>query len=335
METRNINNRLIEEYEIINQNVQNIKIIISELQKLLNYLNKNISLRRNIDLEKYHISERIKNAFLQMIGKCFQDCRAENHEDPTNNPTRIHQLKINSDNKFTFEGKATLNYSGKGKLKSFDRKNEWSYKGEVINFMRDGGKGILERGNKIYDGIWISDNLYHGQVSWDDMKNNKSDTYSGGLRSLNPYNIGQHTIIENNQFAYKYDGEWEWAKKHGKGKIILSDKIVYDGEFQENLLSGKGIISLLTLDYVFNGKFKYGNPDGYCEYTFGDQRNYKLCGKWESGKFIDGNLLNTHTNLYTPISDASKISLYDEIRKPLDELNYALEELNNKKYNYY
>lgn len=66
----------------------------------------------------------------------------------------------------------------------------------------------------------------------------------------------------------KYEGDFEFGKKHGQGKYDWSDGDYYDGEWRNDSAEGHGT-SMIGDDF-YDGQFKNGKKHGEGELTSGD-----------------------------------------------------------------
>ena len=115
------------------------------------------------------------------------------------------------------------------------------YHGEFIQGRRE-GLGLLTYANgDTYDGEWIN-NLFHGH---------------GVFSSVDFMNVAPgipHT-------GQRYEGAYEYGRKHGKGIQHLQDGSVYDGEFKNNLFHGEGVLKTKKGDKLM-GVFERGKISG-------------------------------------------------------------------------
>ncbi|GJQ66990.1 hypothetical protein Trydic_g7984 [Trypoxylus dichotomus] len=130
------------------------------------------------------------------------------------------------------------------------------------------GFGILKYSNgDVYKG-YFKDGVPHGHGSFKqgNFTTSVASIYIGDwiLGSKSGYGI-MHDIISGE----KYLGNWNDNKKHGKGLIVTSDGIYYEGVFNQDILIGNGLMILE------DGTFYEGN----------------LTGSWNEGiKISNGNL---------------------------------------------
>ena len=138
--------------------------------------------------------------------------------------------------------------SGKGKLEDFVKKLEYS--GDFKNNMKDGfGE------EKYLDG-----SIYIGQFK-QGMKNGKGNLILGGGKN------------------YGYSGMFKDDKIWGKGKFKWNENKEYIGEWEDDEISGYGIIREGKMWHV--GFFKHNLKEGFGA-TFYIEQNFALLGKWEN-----------------------------------------------------
>ena len=193
--------------------------------------------------------------------------------------------------------------SGKGKLEDFVKKLEYS--GDFKNNMKDGfGE------EKYLDG-----SIYIGQFK-QGMKNGKGNLILGGGKN------------------YGYSGMFKDDKIWGKGKFKWNENKEYIGEWEDDEISGYGIIREGKMWHV--GFFKHNLKEGFGA-TFYVEQNFALLGKWEND-LIEGCaiLINLEENNHN-----GNINLDNEIIVSMNKgeiTNMSLEEeeinkfKNNKDY---
>lgn len=120
-------------------------------------------------------------------------------------------------------------------IDSDNSKTKMYYHGEFNKSDKKNGKGKLieiKEGQKyIYHGIWEEDNLKEGKIYYEN-----GDIYEGEIKNYKRDGEGKFT--SNSEI---YEGHWKNDKKNGKGTLIFkNDGTKYEGEFKDNLFSGKG-----------------------------------------------------------------------------------------------
>ena len=187
--------------------------------------------------------------------------------------------------------------SGKGKLEDFVKKLEYS--GDFKNNMKDGfGE------EKYLDG-----SIYIGQFK-QGMKNGKGNLILGGGKN------------------YGYSGMFKDDKIWGKGKFKWNENKEYIGEWEDDEISGYGIIREGKMWHV--GFFKHNLKEGFGT-TFYVEQNFALLGKWEND-LIEGCaiLINLEENNHN-----GNINLDNEIIVSMNKgeiTNMSLDEEEINKY---
>ena len=187
--------------------------------------------------------------------------------------------------------------SGKGKLEDFVKKLEYS--GDFKNNMKDGfGE------EKYLDG-----SIYIGQFK-QGMKNGKGNLILGGGKN------------------YGYSGMFKDDKIWGKGKFKWNENKEYIGEWEDDEISGYGIIREGKMWHV--GFFKHNLKEGFGA-TFYVEQNFALLGKWEND-LIEGCaiLINLEEN-----NNNGNVNLDNEIIVSMTKgeiTNMSLEEEEINKY---
>ena len=83
--------------------------------------------------------------------------------------------------------------------------------------------------------------------------------------------------------TWSYKGDFRNDKISGKGRFKWNEKKQYIGEWDNNELSGYGILINKNTKHI--GYFAHNNKHGYGAYFFEDQ--YAILGKWDND-FIEG-----------------------------------------------
>ena len=95
---------------------------------------------------------------------------------------------------------------------------------------------------------------------------------------------------KDGKYTSKYDGNWYFDKKKGKGKANYSDESYYDGEFDNDLYDGTGKL-FWKQGYVYIGKWTQGRMDGEGEFRHYDGHVLK-------GLFANNYYLNRETGAF-------------------------------------
>ena len=192
--------------------------------------------------------------------------------------------------------------NGKGKLEDFV--NKYEYNGDFKDNMKEGfGE------EKYHDG-----SVYIGEFK-QNMKNGKGKLVLGGGKN------------------YGYCGMFRNDKICGKGKFIWNENKEYIGDWENNEISGYGIIQEEKLRHV--GFFKRNIKEGFGA-TFYVEQNLVLLGKWDND-LIEGFavLINLSENNNNNNNISGKIDINNEIIVAMNKgeiTNMSLEEEEINKY---
>lgn len=74
-------------------------------------------------------------------------------------------------------------------------------------------------------------------------------------------------------------------KKHGKGKLIFGDGKIYEGNFEDGVMSGQGIMTNGVK--IYEGAFKNGKQHGIGVYFPKGKTKKGKRGRWRNGKRIE------------------------------------------------
>ena len=139
-------------------------------------------------------------------------------------------------------------------------------------------------------GIWKNDKLN----GWGRQSRCNGDVLEG--RFENSLLNGKGFFLDKNK--NKYIGEFRDMKKWGVGKLI-TNKIIYEGEFVNDMIEGKGKIKFLNSGIEYEGTFVNDNIEGYGKFKWingdmyeGEVKNNKMHGNgiyhYRNGKIFKG-----------------------------------------------
>ena len=185
------------------------------------------------------------------------------------------------------------------------------YEGDLNQKGQRHGLGKLVTQYYELKGLWKND-MFSG---WGRQSRCNGEIYEG--RFENGLLNGKGIFLDKK--SNKYIGEFKNMKKWGKGKLI-SDKIIYEGDFINNKKEGKGRIKFLESNVIYEGTFINDNIEGYgiFKYTNGNKyegevKNWKMNGngayKYRNGKILKGrfvdnkivNYENIQPSFYSPL----------------------------------
>ena len=185
------------------------------------------------------------------------------------------------------------------------------YEGDLNQKGQRHGLGKLVTQYYELKGLWKND-MFSG---WGRQSRCNGEIYEG--RFENGLLNGKGIFLDKK--TNKYIGEFKNMKKWGKGKLI-SDKIIYEGDFINNKKEGKGRIKFLESNVIYEGTFINDNIEGYGIFKYtngniyeGEVKNWKMNGngayKYRNGKILKGrfvdnkivNYENIQPSFYSPL----------------------------------
>jgi hypothetical protein len=155
---------------------------------------------------------------------------------------------------------------GKGSIVYSDGRE---YEGDV-DFGEANGVGILRFENKQYTGEF-KDNLFHGDG---ELLQNNGDIYAGRFANGLPNGQGLATFSDGRV----YQGQFVDGELTGKGDF-RDGEVIYTGGFKNWLFSGKGRYQYKKT--IYEGDFSQGQFDGVGRQTLGENVSYE-------GEFVGG-----------------------------------------------
>ena len=152
------------------------------------------------------------------------------------------------------------------------------YKGD-LNFIGERhGNGIFITSYYVLIGMWKNDKF----CGWGRESRCNGDTFEG--RYENGLINGKGIFL--NKKNCKYIGEFKNMKRWGKGKLA-TNKIIYMGEFYNNMIHGNGHIKFLKNNVEYNGNFKNNKIDGKGFFKF--KNGEKIRVEIRNGEIIQVN----------------------------------------------
>ena len=178
------------------------------------------------------------------------------------------------------------------------------YKGDLnIKGERHGlGKLITQYYELI--GTWKNDKLN----GWGRQSRCNGEVLEG--RFENGLLNGKGIYLDSNN--YKYLGDFRDMKKWGKGKLI-TDKIIYEGDFCNDKFEGKGKIKFLKNGDEYEGSFVNGNIEGVGVFKYLNGDIYK--GEFKNGK-MHGNGIYKYRigKIYRGLFENGKIKMIKNVK---------------------
>ena len=164
------------------------------------------------------------------------------------------------------------------------------YEGDLnIRGQRQGFGKIITQYYEL-KGIWKNDKLN----GWGRQSRCNGDVLEG--RFENSLLNGKGFFLDKQK--NKYIGEFRDMKKWGRGKLI-TNKFIYEGEFVNDKIEGKGRIKFLKSGIEYEGTFINDNIEGYGKFKWingdiyeGEVKNNKMHGNgvyhYKNGKVFKG-----------------------------------------------
>ena len=168
---------------------------------------------------------------------------------------------------------------------------EGVYFGNYINGQRHGKGKFYFNDGSYYEGYWKNDGMY-GMA----RLITKNFFYEGEVNDGKAEGVGR---MEDGEKVY--NGQWYNDMKHGVGKLdYKTKKLKYEGNFQNNLFHGNGVLT--TADWRYEGGFWAGlrSGEGHQVENNGEvyrgkfRDGHKLLGKytWFDGSYFEGTFEN-------------------------------------------
>ena len=168
------------------------------------------------------------------------------------------------------------------------------YQGDLNKNDQRHGIGKLITSYYVLIGMWKNDKF----SGWGRESRCNGDVFEG--RFENGLINGKGIFLDSKK--NRYIGDFKNMKRWGKGKWI-TNKIIYEGEFYNNKIHGKGKIKFLKSGIQYIGTFQNDQIDGYGIFKWingdkyeGEVKNGKMHGKgkyqYNNGKVLEGNFTN-------------------------------------------
>ena len=203
------------------------------------------------------------------------------------------------------------------------------YQGDLNREGKRQGIGKYTTPFYVLIGMWKNDKF----TGWGRESRCNGDVFEG--RFINGIINGKGIFIDKNK--NKYIGDFINMKRWGKGKWSTNN-IIYEGEFYNNKIHGKGKIKFIKSGIEYIGTFKNDQIDGYGTFKWvngdiyeGEVKNGKMDGKGKykysngktiSGLFNNGIIKEIKSNFSTEKIEGKKASI--------NNLNYGKPFLKNR-----
>ncbi len=111
-----------------------------------------------------------------------------------------------------------------------------------------------------------------------------------------------------NSSLCKYEGEWAYDKRHGRGQCVFLDESSYCGDFRNDEIEGNGVFTRPD-GTRYDGEWSYGRMHGTGELTTATGRQFK-------GEFVN----NCFTDVQTPLIAQDEAGMLINPMLPAEEL---------------
>jgi len=166
-----------------------------------------------------------------------------------------------------------------------------NFQGSFLNGQRKHGVYTTKDGSVEYTGSFAEGNLRHGKGVF---FANGSYKYDGDWKF--DQRDGKGKCIYDKGIG-EYEGDWKTDMRHGKGVMLITNEYEYEGRWKDDREDGKGTAKYLQTNETYVGLFKDGLPCGYGKRLFSDGSIYE-------GEFANG--LRSGRGAFTNKEDGSK-----------------------------
>ena len=195
------------------------------------------------------------------------------------------------------------------------------YEGGLSDGKRNGEGILIDHNGDSYDGVWIDDEFYSGEIIWKDS----AFIFDGLCRTIQNKIYPLDGVLKTGNEVY--EGQFEFRDRDNwilkKGRIRYNDGVVFEGE---QLWSGQAHGKMIYSDGTeYEGDFYNYSRCGYGEYIDIKGRIDKAF--WEDDYLIEeyGRFVNEDDYPFSKMIkalDSTKIKIRDQ--KVLDELKNNL-----------
>ena len=164
--------------------------------------------------------------------------------------------------------------TGYGIMKTGDKHNYDTYKGNLINRKRDGFGELITSSKKKYFGNWNNDRLVVGKII-----NEDGVIYDGTFNDdkLNGFGF----IIEDGNLVSH--GNWRNGKLDATVGFKITNDYFYYGGWRNGKPNGKGIYLDLLYSIIMKGQWTSGSKDGKMAILSDDKL---CCEDWDNGSLL-------------------------------------------------
>ncbi|EFC46511.1 predicted protein, partial [Naegleria gruberi] len=180
-----------------------------------------------------------------------------------------------------FEGEFRNNSYANGKLVYVTGEQ---YEGKFIDDLPDDDNGVFRFANmSVYTG-----QVKKGQLTGvGELKYKDGGIYKGSFVNGKREGKGSFEFYEGNQKVRHYDGDWENDSMSGQGTLINTTiQQVYTGQFKNNVYHGQGIFNFQTRSLEFEGDMIDSRKNGFGKLVYSD-------GSYYEGQFNNDEMTGT------------------------------------------
>ncbi|MCQ2821093.1 MAG: hypothetical protein MJ252_27860 [archaeon] len=138
-------------------------------------------------------------------------------------------------------------------------------------------KGTMRDARKNFEGDFRDDQKYYGTET--DNRSKYVGSFKDNLKDGK--GVIEYDTNGNNQYDYKYEGEFQNGASTGQGTITWATGDVYTGEVKKGRMDGKGVCKYGN-GRTYEGDFLNGKKHGHGKYTFPDGRVFE--GEFNNGR---------------------------------------------------
>jgi len=149
-----------------------------------------------------------------------------------------------------------------------------TYTGEFKNGLRHGKAVMHMPGGRILEGTWQNNEIIEGTLTFHD-----GTRYEGQWKFREREGRGVLTFSDGRT----YIGDFRSGQRHGQGTMVFPDGRKYVGDFNRGERTGRGTLTFPD-GSVYEGEFQAGNRTGAGMMRFPDGRTQT--GLFENGVFL-------------------------------------------------
>eukprot|EP01116_Phalansterium_solitarium_P022014 TRINITY_DN7108_c0_g1_i1.p1 TRINITY_DN7108_c0_g1~~TRINITY_DN7108_c0_g1_i1.p1 ORF type:complete len:995 (-),score=257.85 TRINITY_DN7108_c0_g1_i1:255-3167(-) len=149
------------------------------------------------------------------------------------------------------------------------------YDGQYFNGVREGYGVFVDENQDRYEGQFRGGRLEgHGRYTFFET----GDLYVGDFKEDVFHGMGKYTGSSGS-----YDGQFQHGKRHGRGRLVMRNGNIYEGEFHMDAIDGTGVYTWLASGNRYEGQFHAGKPHGSGT-LYADSKS--VTGRFENGVIV-------------------------------------------------